>query len=88
MAERSLATAFLSAGARAVVYAVGKVDDAITERFVKTFYREYVYSGNASTAIDLARADITADSAQGHLFELITHSEHEYPNQPPQPHEG
>lgn len=65
---QGLTSAFLAAGARAVVATLWPVDDAVTARFMEIFYTELARGRTAAEAVAQAQAVLRHDSLTAHPF--------------------
>ncbi|MCC6651205.1 MAG: CHAT domain-containing protein [Candidatus Eisenbacteria bacterium] len=63
-----LSTAFLSAGASSTVATLWPVGDAVTERLMRSFYRELASGRSVSQSLRTAQADIRGGAATRHPF--------------------
>lgn len=63
-----LSAAFLSAGASCVVGTLWPVDDRVTARLVRQFYRELAAGGTVAQALRRAQDKLRADPATAHPF--------------------
>jgi tetratricopeptide (TPR) repeat protein len=63
-----LSAAFLSAGASCVVGTLWPVDDRVTARLVRLFYRELAAGGTAAQALRRSQDRLRADPATAHPF--------------------
>jgi tetratricopeptide (TPR) repeat protein len=65
---QGLASAFLAAGARAVLATLWTVDDAVAARFMERFYEALANGESAAGAVGRAQAELRADPRTAHPF--------------------